>query len=214
MRFASVGMCLVLTLAFSVAMPSGGVSALAGTNTVDGGDIKNGTVTSADIKDQSLMAVDLGPNSVGTSEIKTNGVGNAELVDNIVVNSLTANAIYSSNIFNTDFLNLGDGVVLQIADNGAGTAASLQIDTANAWAYMGLECLDSDGCSVPLGQDFIDGDVMFIYNYGTNPVTFSDASGTSELAGDFTMGQWDTLQLIFQNDGSSNRWLEVSRSNN
>jgi hypothetical protein len=137
------------------------------------------------------------------------------LANDITVDTLNADRIFVTNLFNTEFLNLGAAVVTDIPDNGNGaTAAAFTLDNAEAWAYLGLNCQDANGCSVTLGDDFIDGDVMFVYNASNNIVTFSDTSGVSELATGFPMGQWDTLQLIFRDDGSTTSWLEIGRSDN
>ncbi len=53
------------------------------------------------------------------------------------------------------------------------------------------------------------GSVLLLVNTGTNAITIQDTA-TQALAGDFSMGQYDTLLLIF--DGT--RWIERARSNN
>jgi hypothetical protein len=178
--------------------------ALTCTSCVDGGDIKDGTLKSIDIYNSSITGID----------IKSNSIGSTDLADSLAVDTLTANAIQVGSLFNTDFLNLGSAVVEDIADNGAGTAASFSLSSSVAWAFMGFNCGDADGCNVTLGEDFLDGDVMFIYNAGANTVNFADSSGVSELSGVFAMGQWDTLQLIFRDNGSTESWLEFGRSDN
>lgn len=178
--------------------------ALTCNNCVTGGDIIDGTIKSADV----------GANALTSADLASNSVTNSELVNDITVNSLTADSIFVTNLFNTEFLNLGNTVITNIPDNGGGTAAAFTLDASEGWAYLGLNCLDANGCDITLGNDFIDGDVMFVYNAGTNTVNFADTSGVSELAGGNAMGQWDTMQVIYQDDGSTNRWLEVTRSNN
>jgi hypothetical protein len=53
------------------------------------------------------------------------------------------------------------------------------------------------------------GSVLLLVNTGANAITIQDTA-TQALAGDFSMGQYDTLLLIF--DGT--RWIERARSNN
>lgn len=196
-------------------------SALSCNNCVTGGDIVTGTIKASDLGSNSVGSSEVATSSIGSSELSSNSVGNSELVDDITLTTLTAQDIQvsgtlvASSIFNTDFLNLGSAVVTDIPDSGDIAAAEFTLDSAQAYAFLGLNCLDADGCNVTLAEDFNDGDVMHVYNAGTNTVNFADTSGVSELAGPFAMGEWDTLQLIFrQDDVSSGRWLETSRSDN
>lgn len=74
-----------------------------------------------------------------------------------------------------------------------------------------LTCTDGGGCAVTMGESGIeDGQQVRIINVSANTANFSDTSGTSELAGSFAMGQWDSLTLQYVTD----RWVEISRSNN
>lgn len=210
---------------FASAMNTSQVSALASCNNcVDTGDIINGTIRSIDIANSTITNLDLANDSVASTEIRANAVGGSEIVsnsvdstdlaDNIAVTTLSANAISVGALFNTDFLNLGNSVVTDIPDNGTAAAATFTLDSAASWAYLGLNCLDASGCDVTLGNDFTDGDLMFMYNAGTNTINFADTAGVSELAGNFAMGGWDTLQLIYRDNGANNSWIETSRSNN
>lgn len=218
---AAASLLLLLVVALANA---GTASALSCSNCVTSGDIVNSTISYADLASNSVKeseisssavgSSELASNSVNASEIITGAVGSSELADDITVNTLTANAIFASSIFNTDFLNLGSSVVTPILDNGEGTPVEFTLSYADAWAFLGIDCQDTDGCNVTLEQDFTDGDVMFVYSAGVNPVNFSDTTEQSELAGNFTMGQWDTLQVIFRDDTLTNSWIEVSRSDN
>ena len=56
----------------------------------------------------------------------------------------------------------------------------------------------------------VSGSVVDIVNISSNTVDFVDSAGVSELAGAFAAGQYDSLRLLYASD----RWVEVSRSNN
>ena len=180
-------------------------AALSCNSCVDGGDIVNRSLTGSDFADKA----------VDSRAIANNAVTSSDLANDIILNSLEVDTIVVKNLFNTEFLNLGAAVVRTIADNGNGsTAAAYTLDVSNASAFLGLNCLDANGCDVTMGEDFFDGDVIFIYNESANATNFADTSGVSELAGNFAMGQWDTLSMIFRDDESTNSWLEFGRSNN
>ena len=222
-----------LLLAMLLLINSGSVDALSCNDCVNSSDVVNRSLTGIDLKENSVYSKVLGNDSVNSSEIAANAVksselapnsvNNSELVDDIIVNSLTAqeivveDSLFTTNIFNTEFLNLGSAIVTDIPDSGDGSPASFALNSSEAYAYLGLNCLDADGCDVTLAEDFLDGDIIFVYNAGTNLVNFADTSGVSELAGNFAMGEWDTLQLIFRDpdsDTDTSRWMEISRSDN
>lgn len=78
----------------TVVLTAGAAQSLTGTNTVDSGDIVDGTVKNIDIKpstitgsrilDDSVGAADLAANAVGNAEMADNAVGNAEMGDNAI----------------------------------------------------------------------------------------------------------------------------------
>jgi len=105
---------------------------------------------------------------------------------------------------------LGFGVDTQsIADNGGGTPATLTLDPVSS--YVDITCNDGDGCTVTMDESSADdGDIVYIVNSSANTVTINDSSGVSELAGNFSGGQYDSLSLIYGID----RWIETSRSDN
>jgi len=77
--------------------------------------------------------------------------------------------------------------------------------------HVTLNCADADGCNITVTENNpTDGQIVVITNIGANVCNFTDTAGVTELAGNFAMGQWDTLTLIYVND----RWVEVCRSNN
>jgi hypothetical protein len=96
-----------------------------------------------------------------------------------------------------------------IADSGGAGAASY---TQSSYVVgVRYTCNDADGCNVTMSEvGAIDGFTIRFTNEGTNTVNFTDTAGVTELAGNFAMGQWDTLVLHYNVD----RWVEVSRSNN
>ena len=72
---------------------------------------------------------------------------------------------------------------------------------------------DPQGCTVTMSEttSFSGAAVMVIVvsNAG-GTVDFADTSGVSELAGAYSAGLWDALKLLYVTD----RWVEISRSNN
>jgi len=98
---------------------------------------------------------------------------------------------------------------ITIADSGgAGAAAYTQSTYPSAVKYT---CNDADGCNITMSEvGIIVGLTMRFTNESANTVNFTDTAGVTELAGNFAMGQWDTLVLQYNTD----RWVEVSRSNN
>lgn len=98
---------------------------------------------------------------------------------------------------------------VSIPDSGGAGAAAYTQSTYEA----GIEytCNDADGCDVTMSEaSVVTGFTMRFTNIGANTVNFTDTAGVTELAGNFAMGQWDTLVLAYVSD----RWVEVSRSNN
>jgi hypothetical protein len=96
-----------------------------------------------------------------------------------------------------------------IADSGGAGAASHTQSVYNSGVRY--TCNDADGCDVTMSEvGAIDGYAMTFTNESANTVNFTDTAGVTELAGNFAMGQYDTLTLRYVND----RWVELSRSNN
>jgi len=96
-----------------------------------------------------------------------------------------------------------------IADSGGAGAASHTQSVYNVGVRY--TCNDADGCNVTMSEvSAIDGYTMTFTNESANTVNFTDTAGVTELAGNFAMGQYDTLTLRYVND----RWVELSRSNN
>lgn len=57
-----------------------------------------------------------------------------------------------------------------------------------------------------------DGNYKIIINQTTSVLTFKDGVDNLYLAGDFAMGQYDVLVLIYESTVA--KWIEISRSNN
>lgn len=96
------------------------------------------------------------------------------------------------------------------ADSGDGNPGTITITPATG--YCRINCQDADGCTATMGEGGTvgQGALVMIVNDNVNPAYFSDTSGVSELAGSFTMDQYDSLLLMYQDD----RWVELARSRN
>jgi len=96
-----------------------------------------------------------------------------------------------------------------IADTGDGNPATATLTpTSN---YVKLTCNDADTCDITMGETgMVDGMKITIVNTSTNVCDFADTGGVSELAGAFAMGQYDTLELLYETD----TWVETHRSDN
>lgn len=57
-----------------------------------------------------------------------------------------------------------------------------------------------------------DGRILVITNTTTYALTFKDGTDNLQLAGDFAMGQYDVLTIIY--NSTTSKWQEISRSNN
>lgn len=96
-----------------------------------------------------------------------------------------------------------------IADNGGGGAATLTLTPVGS--FVELTCNDTQGCTITMGETGIpDGMILHIVGLTTLTPTFADTAGVTELSAALTMGQYDTLTLIYASD----RWVELMRSNN
>jgi hypothetical protein len=96
-----------------------------------------------------------------------------------------------------------------VADSGDASPAVATLTPTTS--YVSLTCSDTDGCTMTLGEGGAEnGDLVTIVNVSANVANFADSAGVSELSAAFAMGQYDTLTLLYATD----RWVEVSRSNN
>lgn len=96
-----------------------------------------------------------------------------------------------------------------VADDGAGTATASTLTPSTS--YVSYTCNDANGCAITLSETgAVDGVTVRVTNVSANAVNFADTAGVSELAGAFAMGQHDSITLLYATD----RWVELSRSNN
>lgn len=100
---------------------------------------------------------------------------------------------------------------ISIPSNGAGTPAAYTWAPAAGRSVIYFTCDDSDGCDVTMSETGA-GNARHnrAVNVGTNTLTFTDTAGVNEMAGNFTMGQWDVLEFVYVTD----RFVELLRSNN
>jgi hypothetical protein len=115
-----------------------------------------------------------------------------------------------ASLFIEDRLSLGVDA-RTIADDGTPLSNATLTLTPTA-SYVEITCDDTSlGCDITMGEGSAkEGDMLVIMNISGNSVLMSDTANVSELGGGFTMGQYDTLTLIYSGD----RWVELARSNN
>lgn len=150
-----------------------------------------------------LMSVE---DSAGNRRLAVSENGNGTFAGNV-----TAGSGVITNFFNqTGYGSRGNNAIT-IPDNGAGTPATYTWQPQFAASVTHFTCNDANGCEITmsLGASF-DGVYNRAFNVGTNTVTFKDTAGLSEMAGDFAMGQWDTIEFMVV----SGRFVELNRSNN
>lgn len=102
--------------------------------------------------------------------------------------------------------------VITIADNGAGTNAAYTYTPSLAFNVLArFTCNDAQGCTITIAEtNGFDNQSVVIVNAGTASVIVQDQSTVSETSGNFTVGQHDSISFRY----SSDRYIEVSRSNN
>lgn len=71
---------------------------------------------------------------------------------------------------------------------------------------------DTPGYIVTTINGGANGKIVYLVNSTSDYVTLDDGTGNLQLAGDFTMDQYDAITLIY--DSNSSQWIELSRSNN
>ena len=154
----------------------------------------------------------------GTSTITYVGLGNVALMsgstspfqigsNNVVMFSCEANC--SRVAFLKIFSN--HSATLTVADSGDGSPATATLTpTAN---FMTCTCQDANSCDIAMGEsDMQVGQVIYIYATEASPNTcdFTDSSGVSELAGNYSMDAEDTLTLLY----TGSTFVELARSDN
>jgi len=58
----------------------------------------------------------------------------------------------------------------------------------------------------------VNGKIFYLYNSGSNAITLEDGTGNLQLGGNYVMGQYDAITLIY--DYANSQWIELARSNN
>lgn len=150
-----------------------------------------------------LMTVE---DSAGNRRAAISELGNATFSGNVIAGSGMI-----TNFFNQSGYGSRGNNAITIPDDGAGTPAAYTWQPQFAASVTYFTCNDADGCEITmsLGSSF-GGVYNRAFNIGTNTVTFKDTAGLSEMAGDFAMGQWDTIEFMVV----SGRFVELNRSNN
>lgn len=98
---------------------------------------------------------------------------------------------------------------LTVADDGAGTAATATLTPTSQ--YVNCTCNDANSCAITMGEGGVqDGTVVEIISSTATACTFADTPGVSELSGALTLGQYDTLRLLYLSD----RWVQLATTNN
>lgn len=104
---------------------------------------------------------------------------------------------------------MSSGAGVTIADSGDGNPATATLNPATNVVL--LTCSDTDGCTVTMGETgAVSGTLVTIVNMSANAAAFADTAGISETTGAVSLGQYDSLQLVYATD----RWVEVATSNN
>lgn len=122
-----------------------------------------------------------------------------------------ANANASGNVSFIDFQGFYITPVqtLTVADDGAGTNATATLTPTSA--YVNCTCNDANACDITMGETGVqDGTIISVISSTTTACNFADSAGISETAGAFAAGQYDSIKFIYLSD----RWVELSRSNN
>lgn len=144
--------------------------------------------------------------SAGNRRVAISELGNGTFAGNV-----TAGSGVITNFINQSGYGSRGNNAITIPDDGAGTPAAYTWQPQFAASVTYFTCNDANGCEITmsLGASF-GGVYNRAFNVGTNTVTFKDTAGLSEMAGDFAMGQWDTIEFMVV----SGRFVELNRSNN
>jgi hypothetical protein len=141
--------------------------------------------------------------SVGTRIFTINEAGVVTIASSLVPGDI-------SRINNIGYF-LQSSSDITIADNGGGTAAAYTWQPSFGKASTLFTCNDADGCDITLSETSIGNGVHHrAINVSANNITFTDTAGVTEMAGNFTCGQWDTIEFVYVTD----RFVEIGRVNN
>lgn len=92
-----------------------------------------------------------------------------------------------------------------------GTTQTLTADATitDTWSYIPVTAAGAIGTSGIASTTSVSGDILIVTNVGTNAIVITD-TGNTVLSGNITLGQFDTLSLVF--DGQ--RWVQLATTNN
>jgi len=92
-----------------------------------------------------------------------------------------------------------------------GTTQTLTADATitDTWSYLPVTAAGAIGTSGIASTTSVAGDILIVTNVGTNAIVITD-TGNTVLSGNITLGQFDTLSLVF--DGQ--RWVQLATTNN
>lgn len=92
-----------------------------------------------------------------------------------------------------------------------GTTQTLTADAqiTDTWTYIPVTAAGAIGTSGIASTTSVAGDILIVTNVGTNARVITD-TGNTVLSGNITLGQFDTLGLVF--DGQ--RWVQIATTNN
>ncbi len=143
--------------------------------------------------DSDGAAVTFGPNRpVGFNSNVT--MGNLNMTGNLTVSGIRRDSVQS----------------VTVPDSGGPGNASFTVTPTSS--YIEVTCNDGTGCDATMSEAGAQqGQIVTIVNItAAASVDFADSVGVQEIAGAFSLGQWDCITLRYTSD----RWIEVSRSNN
>lgn len=92
-----------------------------------------------------------------------------------------------------------------------GTTQTLTADATitDTWTYLPITAAGAIGTSGIASTTSVAGDILILTNVGSNAIVITD-TGNTVLGGNATLGQFDTLSLVF--DGV--RWVQLATANN
>ena len=102
-----------------------------------------------------------------------------------------------TNLWSENYFTVDDQATLTVTDTDAINPTG---------SYQPLTSVGTATCTLTIGSA---GDFLYLVNVGSNSIVITDQT-TIALAGNYTMGQYDSLFVIC--DGT--RWTEIGRSNN
>lgn len=110
-----------------------------------------------------------------------------------------------------DDLSVNDLAAVGKIRSTRGTTQTLTADATitDTWTYVPVTAAGAIGTSAIASTTSVSGDILIVTNVGTNAIVITD-TGNTVLSGNITLGQFDTLGLVF--DGQ--RWVQMYTTNN